>query len=330
MHLSSILIIASILFVSSCSHSESNQSAQNPTVVTQKKSFFFSVPITKLTETQCPCINAEIESQSFLMKLDLGFSGHVSIQDDQLDLIAEKNFLCEKKIRGARNKRYSTTVYQIGRAKIGKMTFLKPQLQTNSQEFLHDATFAMNQTNSIAKEIGTLGWELFQNTNLLIDIAKKRIAFCNSLDALEQEGYPIENFAKTPIILENGLVKFYLDTPEGTLLSTIDTGSTWNIINRDLPNNQSLDSFLCDPENIVELSCCKINEFDFGVTKFHAFPIKMAAQVDTILGMSFIKKHAVFFDFINGIIYIEKMSADEKAGAPDLSISAPSELTKML
>ena len=283
---------------------------QKQTAALKKNTYFIQAPITKLSSIQSPCIDVEIDSKRFSMELDLGFRGDLSISE--VDHLTKKSFIFERLVHGIRGKQYPVKVYRIPKATIGKMTFITPNLEKENRAFIQDSTFVASGGSPSPREEGRIGWQLFRKVNLLIDMKNARIAFCDSLDTLEKEGYLIEKFTKTPLILDNGLVQIIGDGPEGTLHCMLDTGATWNILNRAIGPDQSLDEALWKPENILELSCFKIAEEDFGPLNFRQMPIHLPFLVDAILGVEFFEKTTVYLDFVRGFAYFAKDPALNK------------------
>ena len=302
-----VILVLVALLISSCSITQ-KQAVPSPssTIISKKNAYFIEASITKLSSIQCPCIDVEIDSRQFSMELDLGFRGDLSIEEDHIDLIVEKSFVLEKIMHGVRGKQYPTKIYRIPKAKIGKMTFINPRLEKGSREFTKNSTFVADGGRPSPREEGRIGWHLFQKVNLLIDMKNSRVAFCDSLNTLADQGYPIENFIRTPLVLDNGLVQIIGNTPEGALHCMLDTGATWNILNRALKPHQSLDKAVWEPENILEFSYFKIDQEDFGPINFHRMPIQLPFLVDAILGIEFFEKNLVYLDFVRGFAYFAK------------------------
>ena len=284
---------------------EQNVTSKEQSVKSEKEVFFVSVPIAKFSSFECPCVNIEIEGKEFLAKLDLGFQGDLAIAKEPLTRISAKTFVKEKSMYGVRGKEYKKKLYRIPKAKIGVMAFSPLMLQEESEEFLKDAQFLQNEEDlSAREEEGALGWELFYNANLLIDMKNSQIAFCDSLDTLKERGYAVERFTKVPLLLERGLVEFEAETPNGPLRCMLDTGSTWNIFNIEF---EEQNSSVWEPENILKFLFFKIGKVDFGPISFHQLPIRVPIPIAAILGVEFFKTHLVFLDFVEKTAYFESL-----------------------
>lgn len=296
-----------LLFVSSCNISNKQEITRLEQPAKPKQlPYFITAPITKWSSIQSPCLDVCIEDKTFPVELDLGLRGNITFTKESTDAITSKVFLREKPMYGIRGKEYPTKLYQIPALKIGKMTFTSPILQEEGEEFTKDATFVQNGKERAPTESGRLGWELFYNVNLLVDVENSLIAFCDSLETLEKHGYPVESFISTPLFLERGLVEFYANTPQETLRCMLDTGATWNILNDEIEEGKSLDQAIWDEKNIIQYSFLMIGGKDFGQHTFHRMPIRIPIRIEAILGMEFFKENLVFLDFSGNMAYFLK------------------------
>lgn len=272
-----------------------------------KPSYFIPVPISNLSSIQVPCIEVDVEGTTLSMELDLGFRGYLTVPKEYIHVIPSKFFLQEKPMYGVRGKEYPTNLYRIPKVRIGKMTFLEPVLQEGTMEFLKDSVFLQDGGEpSSRRGNGRLGWELFYNTNLLVDMKNSQIAFCDSLATLKEQGYDVENFIRAPLFLKRGLVEIQGETPEGPLLCVLDTGATWNILHSELKDETSMDQAMWDPDYTLQCPSFKIEGNDFGPISFHCIPINIPIPVEAILGMEFFQENLVFLDFSGKSAYFLK------------------------
>jgi hypothetical protein len=298
------------LFTTSCNISNNQEITQFEESPRNQKPYFVAAPITKWSTIQAPCLDIRIENKTFSVELDLGFRGDLTFTKQWVETLSSKTFLREKPMYGIRGKEYATKLYQIPALEIGKMTFFKPILQEEKEEFAKDSTFVQNRQEQSPKEPGRLGWELFYNVNLLVDAENSLIAFCDGLETLAKQGYEIQEFTRSPLLLERGLVEFDAETSEGTLRCVLDTGATWNMLNCEIGENKSIDDLMWHVDSIVEYSSLKINGKDFGPISLHKLPIKIPIRIEAILGMDFFKNHILFLDFRNNYVYFSKNKAN--------------------
>ncbi len=268
--------------------------------------YFFSIPITKFTRANQPCLSIQMNGSEVLVMLDLGFRGEFGFSEDFLSSIPQKKYLRTEKMYGVRGNEYNEKLYEIPNIEVGPIHFSSPKLQEWAEKSRQDATLRKKDNDLSMAEPGKIGWELFGNTNLFLDIKNSKIAFCDSLETLKKQGYQTEAFVKTPLLLERGLVEIETRTSAGTLRCMLDTGATWNLLNTDLPEGISLDQAIQDPNHLTKYPLFRIGENDFGPIAFHCVPIQIPIRVEAILGMEFFQEHAVFLDFAENLAYIDQ------------------------
>jgi hypothetical protein len=201
-----------------------------------------------------------------------------------------------------RGTEHEVEIYEIPTVKIGQVTFYNPTFQVASTEIRKQSSILQNDAEPSQLEDGSMGWELFRQTTLFLDLEHSQIAFCDGVQTLKKHGYPIDTFIKTPLISEKGLIECNVITPNGPLLCMLDTGSTWNILNKALPPDQSIEQVAWDPQNESQIPI-SFDGKNFDIITFHHIPINLPIKVEAVLGMEFFKKHQVFIDFGENQIY---------------------------
>lgn len=267
-------------------------------------SLFVSVPITKFSPINCPCLDIELEGVNYSVELDLGFRGYVTMNQDVVDQIISKKEVGHRVMYGMRGKEYLNTLYEIPKVKVGNATFFEIGLQGEGQEFIVDGVFRKNNEEIAPRDLGRIGWCLFRKSNLLIDVSQKNIIFCDSMENLQKHGYFLQNWIEVPMLLEQGMVEFHAMTPQGPLRCMLDTGCTLNMLH--FATDQTIDEAIWDPKNVVIYPWFKIGDQDVGETRFYSAPIQLPISVESILGMEFFSKHLVFLDFARGKIVFAK------------------------
>jgi hypothetical protein len=251
-------------------------------------SYFAPVPISKFTSANQPCIEIQIGNAKISSMLDLGFRGQFGLSPELLEKIEDKKFLNLKTMYGAKGNEYVEKVYEIPKACIGKMTFSDSTFHEYTDKYSQDST--LHTSGYSSREPCRIGWELFGNTNLLVDLKGDKIAFCDSINTLKAEGYSVEKFIKTSLFVDRGLLEFDVEIPTGKLRCVLDTGCTWNILNTsDQVESQEVSLF--------------INKVDFGLVNFHPLSIKLPIHIEAILGMEFLEDRTLFIDFSEHYIY---------------------------
>lgn len=286
-----------------------------------KGPYFAEVPTT-FSHDQIPCIIMEIEGKTITAKVDLGFATYIALPKRFINELNQKTFIENISLYGIRGKKYHSDVYEIPKARIKDMVFNKVQVEEINPEFDEDADLDKSDPNQSIEESGAIGWGLFYNLNVFLDLENNKIAFCDSLKTLKKQGYPVDSFIETSMILERKSVEFRAMTQKESLLCLLDTGCTLNMLNKDIENKSNNGHMIYNPDTIDQhevlnpdnrdqmvvdfkdtytVPVFKIGKRDFGKTTFTK--IKMPFQIDAIVGMDFLKSKLVFLDFPNKKIY---------------------------
>ncbi len=270
--------------------------------------YFYSIPVTPL-EARIPSIDLEIEGICFQGNLDLGFNGLLSLPEEVLERIPNKLPAGSQISYGIRGKQYRNLMYKIPKMKIGELTFCDFSADLINPEFEHDLIVRSSKTEH-SPFLARVGWKPFSKTNVLLDFSKSIIAFCDSLETLQGEGYPTDQFVKTDLILNHGFIEFNAITNSGCHRFVLDTGSTFNLIHKE-PDN--LSSFLIDPESetpsFFSIDFTQHPESDlFEIAGNNLGPFtfreaELPRTIDAIAGMEFLESQVVFIDFLNEKIY---------------------------
>ncbi|OGN55792.1 MAG: hypothetical protein A3D96_04370 [Chlamydiae bacterium RIFCSPHIGHO2_12_FULL_44_59] len=301
-----VLVISSLSYIWISRTLRSSQSEKIQHVKCKHGPYFFSIFIHQFTAADLPCLSMQMNGHTVSVMLDLGFRGQLSFPPRFLQQVENKKYLRSKKMYGLRGGEYEEKLYEVPTISVGPIVFSHPVIHEHSEEFHRESSLVQKDHKSSPSEQGRIGWELFVNTNLFLDLNNSKVAFCDSISTLQKEGYFFEAFAKTPLFLERGLVEFEVETPEGVLRCMLDTGATWNVLNTDLEEGKSIEQVIWEPDNVLKYSSFKIDKKNFGPVAFHRIPIKIPVHIEAILGMEFFHHHLVFLDFAENVAYFSK------------------------
>ena len=268
--------------------------------------YFFPVEINRFNSGGIPSLTTQIENQIFLVKFDLGCSDCIYLAPNTLNKIEDKTFQKMKKYYGFRGKEYERKVYDIPKAQIGNITFWHPPVSEESEAFQRDSIILKGGVEPPLPEEGRVGWKLFENTNLLLDLKNSKIAFCDSVETLKKEGYPTESFIRTPLLFMHNMLQIETKTPKGRMYCWLDTGASWNMLNIETNDTMTLEQLAWEVDKSVSIPVLEISGHIFGPFQFHQIPIQLPFQVQAILGMEFFNEHLVFLDFDENYAYIAK------------------------
>lgn len=241
--------------------------------------------------------------------------------------LGDKLFIHHVSHFGIRGKKYCSDIYEIPEIKIGRMIFFRAKTQEMNPEFEKDATIVQDGESSSIGQLGRIGWTLFRNFNCFIDSDNSLMAFCDSISTLRKKGYPVDAFVEVPLLLDRNSIEFEAMTETGPIRCLLDTGSTGNILNKDIwggHNNHmiynpitidqqevlnplNIDQMEFDIEDICNMPIFKIGGKDFGTVKFQK--MKSPFEIDAIIGMDFLDSKLVFIDFPNRKIYFYQKTA---------------------
>ena len=266
---------------------------------TQEVGYFEIIPIEKYSVIGTPCISIRLNDKQMLADLDLGFSGGVGVSSYLLEQLDEKEIIDDSVMYGISGKEFHVKSYSISSVGIGGLRFMPPVIQDGNDVDLFQSALVVRNANSTSRaEEARVGWGVFFPVNF-------QVAFCDDIETLQKRGYFCGPFIKTPLFLDRGLVEIEAVTSTGKLRCFLDTGATWDIINRDVEK--------IDPECFEEYPIFTIGGKNFGPMGLHPVPIKLPIHIEAVLGMEFFSEHVVFLDFKNSQAYI--CEASEKPNA---------------
>jgi hypothetical protein len=290
-------------------------------LLTKKDAYFIPLKIHGFDSGNIPYLDMKIESRIVTMKIDLGFEGAVSLPAGVIKELHLKDHIRRCSSYALSGKTYTSDVYRVKEVAIENMTFFPVPIEEANSELDDDIQLRVKDKNP-NNDQGTIGWRLFQRFNLLVDCKHSMVALCDGLETLEERGYPVSAFVVTPLLLDRGLIEFEAKTKLGALRCVLDSGSTLNMLNKDLENassdhhlftSQNTDQYpLLNPENdnllltfgfekVCEMPVFSIGGKEFGPVTFNQIRSPMA--IEAIIGMEFFEDTLIFIDFAERKIY---------------------------
>lgn len=287
--------------------------------LTKEEGYFIPLKIYGYSRSNAPFLEIDIGNMMVPAVIDLGFQGMLSLPSHLIEKIDKKKRIERAKSYGIKGRTYEHDVYEVESIKNGNMSFPIVKINEESLENIEEGIL----TGAPLQEYnyGMIGWELFSEYNLLVDCRQYILALCDSVKTLKQHGYPVEAFTETSLIPNSNFLILEAVKEKGPLRCLLDTGCTWNMLNKDwenrsnddqidnasnnegsLSNLENEDSFSYNHKDTQEISSFKIEGKEFGPITFHQ--IKSPLQFDAILGMEFFDSHLIFIDFANNKVYI--------------------------
>lgn len=291
-----------------------------------EKSHFVPLKISSFSRCNSPQIEVAIENHIITSEIDLGWRGGVALPSTTLHNLCNKTYIGRYPFYGLKGKVYESDVYELPQIHLGKMKIFPMKAKENNLEFLEDSILKQGNQDIPEKDQGRVGWHVFRPFNVLLDCRHSVVVMCDSLSTLKKQGLPIASFVEAPLLLDRDSIDFKVLTEAGPLRCMLDTGSTWNLLNKDLQNqnqdhriidldhinkraptfnlkNENL--FVFNSEDYWQAKTCQINGNEFGPINF--VKMKSPLGLDAIIGMEFINNHLIFIDFRNEKIYFSKL-----------------------
>ncbi len=268
-----------------------------------KKELFASVLISKWTRGGCPCMPIQIGDKTLPALIDLGFRGYFSVDSSTLHQIADKILVGSRVTYGFQGAEFKKNVFNVPQIRVGIYVFDHAVVEEVGPEFYEQTAFTNDGSPLSPAQPGTIGWKVFQQTNLLLDLKNKQIAFCDSLSTLKKQGYDTQKLIQTELMTDRGLVEINAEINGQTLRCMLDTGCSFNVLNTENEQNKTMQELMWNPENFPTVHSFKINQKEFGSIAFRHIPIRLPIHIDAVLGMDFFSENIVFLDFANNLAY---------------------------
>lgn len=297
---------------------EHKAAGSNP--LTKGDTYFIPMKINGFSSGRIPYFIVKIENQTVCAKIDLGYEGHIALPSHIIKKLSAKKFLGSKPVYGIKGRIHQSDIYEVEKIHTESVSFYPVLIDEVSLDSQYDVNL-IEEGKILESDVGKVGWRLFQSFNLLVDHKNSTLALCDSLETLKKQGYPVDFFIESPLLLDHGWIEFEVETGDGILRCVLDSGSTWNMLNKDLndscnghmiftpenadqyltlnPENKSL--LIFDPKDIQDVSVFNIGGKAFGPMTFNR--IKSPIAIDAILGMEFFEDTLIYIDFSNRKIY---------------------------
>jgi hypothetical protein len=272
--------------------------------------YYFFIPLRVDDYWEVPVVQMEISGKKYDVELDLGIRLSTLPKEDLEGI--DKDFYGTFYTFDVHGKTYASPIYQIAGIKVHDFRVPMMRIREESLELVANNTVGGDSERPPYTR--RLGGEMFEDRNFLLDCAQSKIILCKSFKNLTRENYRLEEFIKIPFRFDNMMgicLEVEIDTGVKTLI--LNTGASRSIL-----RGSSLEGKNAE-ESLQNMSAWSSKKFvlgghDFGERKLYLFKISsVLAEVDGILGMDFLKEHAVYLDMGRHVAYIEKRTKPTKA-----------------
>ena len=292
--------------------------------------YFVPIKISQFSKANIPQIEVSIEDKTISCKVDLGCDSQIILPKEIIESLTNKKFIEKEHFFGVRGKSYESDVYELPEIRLGKIKVFPMRAEEKNDTFARDGVLQEGKQATTEEDLGKLGWPVFRPFNFLLDCDHFTMVICDSLKTLKEQGYPIDSFVEAPLLLDGRFMDFEVMTDAGPLRCMLDSGCTWNVLNKDFDsaeqhhmlidlnnfdekppefNPQNEDLLVFNEKEIWKTSTFQINGEEFGPLDF--IKIKSPLGLDAILGMDFIESHLIFIDFRNEKIYFSKLPNED-------------------
>ncbi len=153
---------------------------------------------------------------------------------------------------------------------------------------------------------GYLGRPILYRTNIYFDFPDSALRLINQEGDLKKINVRLEEYAKVSFKPEECGIVLSTKTDLGELRLLLDTGCSVSLIKSEVLNGEDLNkdslgnSYFCI--NTLVLGNCQYEKMNF-----YPFDISPKMEnIDGILGMDFLRKHAFYIDYPNHLIYFRR------------------------
>jgi hypothetical protein len=272
------------------------------------KTSFLRVPVT-FDRAAMPVLEIKIEETIFSVKLDLGSKFQMTLSEPILDSLDKTSYETAY-WRDVRGNFYEAPSFSIPKITIGNRFALENFIAVQKDVGHQKNTTIWDDGKNISDPVlfGSLGRPLLEKTNLLLDFPHSAIFFCNDRKDLKKAGFSLENMIQVPLeITPKGMI-IKTETDQGVLNLLIDTCASISFVrsshlqSQEYPKEKHGFEVFTSSQFIIEGK-------DFGEQQFFLYDITPELhELDGALGMDFLKKHVVYIDYSNKVVFIERGS----------------------
>jgi len=186
-----------------------------------------------------------------------------------------------------------------------EIEYFVPQVKLGSHIFKNVIVTGLDENfcGQDKKYVGLVGNKILEKGNLLVDFSQSKVRFIpHTADQTFIDGN-INSWKKIQFERKKLGIFLVIVTDVGEARFLLDTGAPCTIIDQ---------SFLYDVEESpaqteIEYTSAKfeLGGFDFGQQKILGIKWTKISDEQGILGMDFLKKHVIYIDYPNKVLYIK-------------------------
>jgi hypothetical protein len=246
-----------------------------------------------------PLIEVEIEGKKYPLKLDLGAACQFAFFKEALEAITEKKFIEFLITTDIKGNQYKVGSYSVPLVKTKNLKCKNAVILEESIDFVTKGAMLWpldGKQNSQIPFIGRIGRECFTSNNLVLDFPNSMLFVTSSLEELKVDHWPMRELFETSFELGCWGIVLSFETDIGVKKLVLDTGANTSIL-------KSSSKPTAERE-ILTTTKFATGGHDFGPFNLSLFEMGSSIDADGLLGLDFIKKHAIYLDFKNSKAFI--------------------------
>jgi hypothetical protein len=261
----------------------------------------------KTTSAGTPSMVTEIGKEKYTLAFDLGSKFLLSLSKNVLDSITNKTLHETVQWRDVQGKTYEGPSYLIPQISIDGLILNNVVAKQEDDSFTSNTTlWDDNKEVFIDERSGTLGRQLLDKTNILIDFPHATMFASNNKTALKKAGFFLDKMVPIPFETgPKGIIILNVNTDAGILHLALDTGATITIVRSSRVQDQTC---IKNDRGFFDFitSRFSIGNNDFGKQRLLLYDITPELkEIDGLLGMDFLKHHVLYIDYQNKILYLD-------------------------
>lgn len=266
-------------------------------------------------------IEGTIGEKNYNLYIDLGSIFAMSILEDQLEAVQEKTNVGKYDWSDVNNNTYVSNLYEVEKITFEKFHINFPRIKSQPMDFygnkgtvpkpnnkLEDLDFSSDHLSSIEinKIHGSIGSTSFRTGKFwLFDFPNQSLSYIKDLDqAISDKDVAIGEYVSSDILSEEGLIAISVEVEGVERKLIIDTCAEISVLNKECFKSEPDKDFLSGEIKVSGHSFS--NQTFLLLDDLHITYVNQGRdhKSDGILGIDFLKKHRIIFDFEKNKIYI--------------------------
>lgn len=258
--------------------------------------------------SKMPVISGSINKKPYYFGIDTGSTFHLSMPKhilQNIDKVPFKTFFSKDGF----GNRYKSQGYLLKEFRVGNLEIDTIEVCEKSPDFYENTNLWSDERSrkkfTGPKLTGTIGIPLLESSNTYFHFPKNEMAFIRNSSDLKKYRIDLTSFTAIPFENTDYGIIIEIGTDLGIRKFSVDTGSTENFFRSSLITHKELKQ---DPIRKILFFATthrfKLGNMDYGPEELCSLEISEEFPIDGMLGMAFLRKHEVFIDYRNSILYL--------------------------